>query len=285
MGVGFFGNTAMICVATLTQSIAPNYIRGRVFGVRDLVSLASAVIVNLVIWQMPHADAAMIPTTLVMGSLLALVGVWGLWRELTRGPMATRTLNCFWRIDRAYLLIWHRLRWIGRDAVPHAGPVILAANHTAGIDPFAIQASLPRVIRWVMIDTYRYWILNPLWKATQPITLESGGLKLTQMRTLLAALKQNEVVGFFPEGSIQRGHRNLQPFQPGLGLLARRSGAAIVPVWIAGTPIATNMLWHFLRPSRTTVTFGQPYTPDHNKSDQEIVDDLRQRMVALSGLP
>ena len=61
--------TAALCAATLTQSIAPNYIRGRVFGVRDFISTSSAVTVNLIIWRTPDADQWMIQVLYVLSAV------------------------------------------------------------------------------------------------------------------------------------------------------------------------------------------------------------------------
>lgn len=280
--VGLAGNTAMICVATLTQSLAPDFIRGRVFAVRDLFSLSSAVVVNFVIWRIPHADEQMIPALYFFAVLVAFVGLQGLYRLITRGPMPTRFVNALWRLDRAALLIWHRLRWLGRDRVPPQGAVILASNHTTGLDPFLIQAAVPRRIRWVMLTSYQFRLLNPFWRAIEPIAIEPHKPGTANLRAMLAALQAGEPLGFFPEGGIQREHRDLAPFQPGIGLLARRSAATIVPVWISGTPQTRNMLWHFLKPSRSTVTFGEPYKPDPSMDDEAIANDLRQRLLALS---
>ena len=105
---------------------------------------------------------------------------------------------------------------------------------------------------------------------------------MAQLRQMVRQLGNDEVLGLFPEGAAQRAHRQLQPFQQGIGLLARRSGAVIVPVWIDGTPRTQNMLWHFLKPSRSTVVFGKPFKPEKTMSHQEVTDELRRRMVKLS---
>ena len=282
LATGFFGNAGMICVATLTQSIAPDYIRGRVFGVRDLLNTTSAVVVNLVIWQMPNADIHMVPALFAVAGVLAIVAVWGFWLQITTGPQDIKAQNVAWRLCRAYTLVWHRLRWVGREHVPTTGSIILAANHTTGIDPLLIQAALPRQIRWVMLKSYHYWFLAPLWKIIEPITVEQNGSDTSPMRVMLRTLKENDqAVGIFPEGGAQRGDRTLKPFQPGIGLLAKRSGATIVPVWIEGTPQTQNMLWHFLKPSRSTIVFGKPFKPDPDMTNQEIADELRKRMLEM----
>jgi 1-acyl-sn-glycerol-3-phosphate acyltransferase len=166
--------------------------------------------------------------------------------------------------------------------VPPEGSVLLAANHTTAIDPMVMQAGLMRIARWVMVAEYRYRILEPLWRNTNPISLDGNASDLTQIRAVIGALKQGQMIGLFPEGQLQRDVRELQPLQPGIGMIARRSGAQIVPVWIDGTPLTKGMLGHFLLPSRTTVIFGEPYVVDKSQDDEQIVEDLRQRLLALS---
>lgn len=281
-GTGLCGNTAMICVATMAQSITPNYMRGRVFGVKDLFTISSAVLVNFWIWRLPQADRVIIGVLMVVASVLVLIATWGLWRQITSGPLDGRAANVAWRLCRAYALVWHRLQWVGRENLPTSGPVILAPNHTTGLDPLIVQVALPRLVRWVMLRSYQFWWLSPIWKIVQPISLEQDGSESTRLRQMVRHLKDDHVLGIFPEGAAQRTHRNLHPFQQGIGLLARRSGAVIVPVWIDGTPRTQNMLWHFLKPSRTTVIFGKPFKPGKTMSHQEVTDELRKRMVDLA---
>jgi len=279
-GTGLCGNTAMVCVATMTQSITPDYIRGRVFGIRDLFNTTSAVLVNLWIWQLPHADQVMIVVLYAVASTLAMFAGWGLWLQMTSGPFY-RSANVAWRLCRAYTLVWHRLQWIGRENVPSQGPVILAPNHTTGLDPLLVQAAVRRPIRWVMFRGYQFRLLGPLWRILQPVVMQDTGNGIKQLREMVRRLADDQVLGLFPEGAAQRTNRQLKPFQQGIGLLARRSGAIIVPVWIEGTPQTQNMLWHFLKPSRSTVVFGKPFKPDETMSHQQVTDELRRRMVVL----
>jgi 1-acyl-sn-glycerol-3-phosphate acyltransferase len=280
--IGFFGGGTLVTISAVTQSITPNYILGRVSGVREVLSNVLAVVINFVIWRIPHVDHLIIAALYPTAALLALVGLYGAWRELTRGPLPNRTANFLWRLCRLYVLVWHRLRWIGRSNVPGRGPVILAANHTTGLDPFLMQAACLRLVRWVMLSSYKYRALTPMWNAIDPIALTEGSSELSKLREVLRVLKTGEIVGLFPEGQLQREHRELQPFQQGVAMLAARSGAAIVPVWIEGTPRAKRMIWHFLRPTRSTVVFGEPFKPDPSKTHEEITQILRERMLELA---
>ena len=280
--IGLTGGVFLICVDTLTQSITPNHLRGRVFGLRALLNTLAAVGINLTIWRAPDADAKMIPALYVTAGVLLLVSVYGFWVQVTRGPLATGRLNVLWRANRLLFLVWHRVEWIGRQHVPARGPVILAANHTAGIDPFIMSTGVPRLIRWVMTSKYRFRVAEPIWRLVEPIVLDADSSDLANIRAMIRALKGGQVIGLFPEGRLQREARQLQAFQPGIGMIARRAGATIVPVWIRGTPQSRSMLVHFLQPSRSVVIFGKPYRPAPGESQEQIVAELRRRMAALA---
>ncbi len=282
--IGFFGNAAMICVETLLQSLVPNYIRGRVFGVRDMASMISAVLINLAIWKTPDIDQRMVPLLYIVAGILFAVSASGGWMLLTRGPMTTRLANAVWRLGRIYCLVWHRARWIGKDHVPHAGPVILAANHTSAIDPVLIQSGSHRLVCWLMLKAHRYRLATPIWQALKPIALEREAGDALKLRHLLARLKKNEVIGIFPQGALGDRSRTLRPLQPGIALLARRSNALIVPVWVQDTPRPPgwmHLLFHFVIPSRSTVVFGDPYRPAAEASNEAIVAELDKRLRDL----
>ncbi|MFW6032499.1 MAG: MFS transporter [Phycisphaeraceae bacterium] len=279
-GTGFFGNAAIVCAGTLLQSISPNYIRGRIFAASGLVSTVSSVAINLAIWQLPQADQWMIPALLAVGGLLIVVGAIAGVAAILRGPMSPAA-NLLWRLDRIYALVWHRFEWVGRHHIPAAGPVIFAANHTTGLDPLLMQAACPRVIRWLMLESYRFRLFEPVWRTIRPITLEPKS-RARQVRQVLAALEAGDVVGLFPEGGLQRTRRELRAFEPGVAMIARRGSAPIVPVWIVGTPRRQRMIWHFLQPSRSTVAFGEPFQTRPDQKPEEILAELRRRMEDLA---
>jgi 1-acyl-sn-glycerol-3-phosphate acyltransferase len=53
--------------------------------------------------------------------------------------------------------------------------------------------------------------------------------------SVLAALDRGEIVVVFAEGRVSRAESALGPFARGVGYLALRSGAPILPVWLRGT--------------------------------------------------
>ncbi len=280
--VGMFGNMAIISIMTLMQSFSPNYIRGRIMGFNSMLTTICQVLAYLAIWLLPDADTNIVYVLYVLGPFIAFTGLFGLAGYITSGPMENGMTNALWRTTRLFVLVWHRLEWTGRENVPKSGPVILASNHTTGLDPFLIQAGCRRCIRWLMLTSYQFSIVWFIWKAVKPIALEQDGSDFAKLKMIVKVLKQGEIVGIFPEGGLQRTERELKPLQPGIAMMAIRSNATIVPVWLHGTPRKHSMLLHFLCPSHSRIRYGKPFKPDPSQSHEEIMTELRKRMLELS---
>jgi len=285
--IGVFGNFAIISSLTLLQSISPNYVRGRIMGLNTMVDTCFSVVVYGIIWLIPGSDHWVLVIMLVLGPILIVSGLVTLIRHLCSGPMPNRAANVCWRLNRLFCFSWHRLSFHGKHHVPEAGPVVIASNHTTAMDPFLIQAGCVRLCRWLMLTSYRLKIANFMWNAIQPICIEFNlstgerGNAMKQVRQIVGELKKGDLVGMFPEGSLQYDNRDLKEFEEGAAAVARLSGATIVPCWIEGTVRSKSMLAHVLKRTHSSVTFGEPFTPARSDSAQEITAQLRQRIIAL----
>ena len=165
--------------------------------------------------------------------------------------------------------------------MPSEGGVILASNHTVAIDPFLIQCACPRFVRWVMWDQFKLWVLWPLWWMTRPIEVSLDGSDGTRVRKMIKAVNRGDVLGLFPEGGLQRDRRELQEFEAGVAIVARRTGAPVVPVWISGTPRVKLMLWHVLLPCCAEVKFGKPFVVDGEMETEAALALIREKMLAV----
>ncbi len=280
--IGVFGNVVIINVLTLLQSITPNYMRGRVMGINSMVNTIFSVTTYFMIWQLPNSDRNILIALYGLSMALIAFGVIGLIRYLSHGPMPNRVANIVWRVNRLFCIVWHRVDVTGRENIPSDGPVILAANHTSALDPMLMQAGSMRLIRWLMLTKYQLKPLNFLWRSIKPIALDRNGGDISKIRKVVDVLKDGQIVGIYPEGGLQRKVRELQPMEPGIGMIAKRSGATVVPIWISGPALSNSMMVHIFWPSRSTVTFGKPYKPGVDMDAKQITEDLRERMLALS---
>ncbi len=252
-----------------------------------------------------NADRVSLVYTNMILWLSILVVAWLVWAAVARLVLAGPRRDPYDLIDGAlmaflavYLRAVHRVR---HEGTPHlraaeaahtqGRPIIVVANHTAGIDPLLVQLATRRFeIRWMMASDMRIPALEPLWAWARIIDVErySGDPASARaaLRHLARGTSQGRALGIFPEGGIERPTEHLLPFLPGVGLLVRRSGALVLPVLIDGTPQvdpAFASLWH---PSRSRVRFGEPIDYAHTDlKPAEIVADLQQRYLDWSGWP
>ncbi|GJM18696.1 MAG: hypothetical protein DHS20C14_09090 [Phycisphaeraceae bacterium] len=208
---------------------------------------------------------------------------------LARHPSPSGTLwsNVIYGLGDWYAAAVHGLKVEGFEHVPtarDAGPLIVVANHTAGVDPVLISARCPFHIRWIMAEDMRLPWLDRFWRWQQVIFVSRSGRDRTAMREAMAHLRAGGVIGIYPEGGLERPERQLLRFQRGVGMLIKRSGAPVLPVWVEGTPQvdpAWASLWHT---SRSRVEFAPiiDYSTTGLGAD-EIADDLRARYRAWTG--
>jgi 1-acyl-sn-glycerol-3-phosphate acyltransferase len=77
------------------------------------------------------------------------------------------------------------------------------------------------------------------------------------IRTALKLLQEGKAVLMFPEGTRGEGKRLLQ-FNKGVAMIAKRSGAPVIPVGISGTHTKWPKGQKKPKRGRTTVIFGKP---------------------------
>src|SRR5690606_15597843 len=111
-----------------------------------------------------------------------------------------------------------------------AGPLIVVANHTAGVDPILTSAACPFQIRWIMAQDMRLPWLNWFWRWQRVIFVSRTGRDRGSVREALAHLKDGGVIGIFPEGGLERPPRQILPFRRGVGLLIAKAGVPVLPV-------------------------------------------------------
>jgi 1-acyl-sn-glycerol-3-phosphate acyltransferase len=106
------------------------------------------------------------------------------------------------------------------------------------------------------------------------------------MRALdLTAERMRDGAGlvFFPEGRISQDGR-LADFRRGAFLLARRSGASLVPVTILGTRAVLGPSSWTLRPGPVEVTVGDPIVPG-SADLSDLASRVRVRVQAQGTVP
>ena len=180
-----------------------------------------------------------------------------------------------------------RLRVNGAEYVPRAGAAILAPNHVSFIDPIIVGVAVRRPIHFMAKEElFRFRPFGWLLRQYQVFPVSRRRTDLHSMKRAISLLQQGEVVVIFPEGTRGNGHR-LRPAKPGIGLIAARSKAPVIPMLHRGTEkVLPRGAW-FPRPFPISVEFGEPVSfaaGGAGERQEQIVifsETIMERIVAL----
>ena len=190
---------------------------------------------------------------------------------------------------RSLFWLFGRLRVEGLENVPAAGGVILAPNHVSYADPPLVGAALAFRPTWYMAkqELFEIPILGRLIRRTRAFPVRRGTADREALRRAVELLQAGEVITIFPEGERSKTGE-LQAPELGMAMIARRSGAPVVPVAVIGSDRLLPRGALLPRFCRVTVRFGTPlrYLADTHVGSQKA--DLRvfaeRVMAAIAGL-
>lgn len=190
--------------------------------------------------------------------------------------------------SRVVFWLFVRPRVVGVANVPRAGAVIVVGNHLSFFEPPLVTGLLPRRVTFLALyDLFDIRGLNWVLHLMGALPIKRGGTRdLDAVRTTLDLLKRGEAVGIYPEGT-----RSFTPgllrANPGVSLLALRSGAPILPVAVTGTERLVKAPAFFfarLRGFRVRIAIGRPFTVSSQgtrHSHQAIADAILREVAAL----
>jgi 1-acyl-sn-glycerol-3-phosphate acyltransferase len=171
---------------------------------------------------------------------------------------------------------YFRWRVYNPERVPAIGQVILAANHASFMDPPLVGSAAKRAIHYLARDTlFRFPGVGATLRSVNAVPVSREGGALSGLRAILEQLELGEAVVLFPEGTRSRDG-NLLPAQPGIGLVAIKSGASVVPVRVFGSFDAFSRDMKFPRPRKVSVKFGKPIR--FEKQCEEAKDATKARL-------
>jgi 1-acyl-sn-glycerol-3-phosphate acyltransferase len=190
--------------------------------------------------------------------------------------------------DLLVLIYCRRYEVVGREHVPAAGGVIVVSNHLNNADPPMIQRALPRYLVFMAKkEMIRAPIIGPLVRAWGAFPVRRGEADLSALRAACQIVQRGEMLMMFPEGTRSRTGQ-LGEGHPGTAMIARRTGAPILPIALTGTE---GIAWPgvFFRPRsirHIRVVIGEPFVlgKDGRVNSQALRADTAEIMAHIAAL-
>ncbi|HLH79560.1 MAG TPA: lysophospholipid acyltransferase family protein [Chthonomonas sp.] len=178
-----------------------------------------------------------------------------------------------WLLLRFLYALFGGLKIEGAENVPRKGGVLVTPNHISDSDGPTVYLALKRPC-WGMAksELFQTRFLRYILRLFHAFPVKRYSADLAALRQAEDLLKQGEAVVIFPEGKLSENGQ-LQPFLPGVILVADRSGAPILPVALIGTDRLLPYGKLIPRPTRkpVVVRFGRPILPE------ELLKGLKKR--------
>ena len=181
-------------------------------------------------------------------------------------------------------LLIYRVRAIGVESVPKAGPLLLAPNHFSQMDHFFIGLYLRRKVRFMAkSQMFGPALLTYIYKHGGVFPVRRGHHDEEAFKTAFTILEQGGMLLVYAEGGRSRSGE-LGEAKPGIGRIALHSGVPVVPVAIYGS--AKVRRWKRLRFPKVTVQFGEPLSfpveeGASRERQQEVASEIFARTRAM----
>ncbi len=174
-------------------------------------------------------------------------------------------------IDCLIFKLFFSIKAEGAENVPKEGAYIIYGNHTSFLDGPAIAACLPRrpvfQLFYFVFGPYFFRpfiksrVLRNLVKMGRFIPFDFSTHFLEALRSSYFVLQHGKGLCFFPEG-LRSSTGEVGEFKKGFGVLAKVTGAKLVPVAIEGAHEAWASTAKYPKYHPIRVRFGKPLLPE-----------------------
>jgi 1-acyl-sn-glycerol-3-phosphate acyltransferase len=192
------------------------------------------------------------------------------------------TYRIVWLFCVFFFGLFLRRKVRDRDKVPREGAVILASNHISNLDPPHVGTGIWRPCSFMAKEElFRNKLFGWFIRTLNAFPVKRGTADRASLKKCLELLEQGWALVMFPEGT-RSETGELQEPEMGVGMIAYRSGAPVVPAYVWGTDRVMPK-GGGLRLARVGVRYGEPLhfaMPEGEKAGREEYEAAAHRIMA-----
>jgi 1-acyl-sn-glycerol-3-phosphate acyltransferase len=186
-------------------------------------------------------------------------------------------------VGRIFLPLLTKVEVEGLERFPRTGSLIVVGNHTGALEVVLLTLYAPRIIEYLgSVDIPHEGYIATFIYTYGFIPVFRGNASRAAMEAGLEVLRQDAVLGLFPEGGIWEP--SIRRAQAGVAWLSYRGEAPILPIGFGSTRGALVDMLRLKRPKLTmrvgelipaiAVTPGKPRKQQLQEAADRIVDGI-----------
>lgn len=131
---------------------------------------------------------------------------------------------------KLYYKLFYKITIINKETLENAKGIVLSGNHISNHDPLLFAPFFDNEIRFIAKEElFKIPILRNMLISNGAIPVKRGSFDKNCINTAISALKNNENVGIFPEGTRSKDFSlKLGESHNGVSLISTRAGANVL---------------------------------------------------------
>jgi len=184
-------------------------------------------------------------------------------------------------LSKAIAKTFFSYRVFGAENMIEEGPCIIAANHCSYLDPPLVGVACQRAIHYLarksLLDVP---VLGPILPELNVIPVDQKNADRSALMGAIRVVRNGGAVLIFPEGT-RSPDGQLQPARPGIGMIAAKTGAPVVPARITGSYEALPRGGSMPKRARINVTIGKPVLlPSGDRAERADYANIAEEILA-----
>ena len=175
-------------------------------------------------------------------------------------------------LDKIFMHFFYHPTYIGKEYIPKTGSVILAGNHTSQLDPLLLMSSTNRCIHFLAKIELFKGIKKIFFKNLGIIPVDRSKKNPEAINLANKYLKDNKIIGIFPESTINKTKDIIMPFKYGAVKMAKETNNQIIPFSITHK--------YKLFKKSVVICFDKPYTVTGDiEKDNKILEEKVTNLI------
>ncbi len=269
-----FAGMYIVPLMTMLQVLASRKIRGRVFGINNVINVLFMAAGAFVCWMFIKLGLSF-PVIL---SLIALFNVIGAVYICYVLPAHLLRI-----ITKRFMEIFYTVEVEGMENFEKCkGGTLIIANHTSLIDGIVLSVTFGEKLSFAINTdvTKRFWV-KPFLRMIKFFPVDNTNVMV--VKSIIDDIKKGQMIVIFPEGRITTTG-GLMKVYPGPAVIADKSNADILPICIEGTQYSDFSYYGAKTKTKHQRKIKLTVLPPRKLNVNQSLSDARRRNIAMSKL-